>query len=190
MKNNQQNNILKILSNHELIPVATFTSVDEVKPVMNKLLEQNIRCIEVTLRTECAINCIEKLREYFGNKICIGVGTIVRPQQIDEVKKFSPDFLVSPGFSKNLIEHLHNSGIAFLPGAVTPAEIIQSMEHGCNILKFFPAHLFGGLSALKTYGGIFPSVTFCPTGGITKENHQDYLRLSNVISVGGSWLMD
>ena len=96
--------------------------------------------------------------------------------------------MVSPGISMELSTSFENSGIPFIPGVSTPSEIISGLQLGWDTFKFFPAHLFGGLDALKTYGQVFPQVKFCPTGGIKAETYNEYLKLPNVISVGGSWL--
>jgi len=87
-----------------------------------------------------------------------------------------------------LSSSFENSGIPFIPGVATPSEIILGLQLGWDTFKFFPAHLFGGLEALKTYGQVFPEVQFCPTGGIKAETYKHYLSLPNVMSVGGSWL--
>jgi 2-dehydro-3-deoxyphosphogluconate aldolase/(4S)-4-hydroxy-2-oxoglutarate aldolase len=97
--------------------------------------------------------------------------------------------MVSPGINENLSSALMDSEIPFIPGVATPSEIILGMQLGWDTFKFFPANLFGGIKALKTYRNVFPSILFCPTGGITENTHQEYLELSNVVSVGGSWLI-
>ena len=96
--------------------------------------------------------------------------------------------MVSPGLSSGLASHFEDSGIPFILGVATPSDIINGIQFGWDTFKFFPAHLFGGLNALKTYGQVFPQIKFCPTGGITEDSSQSYLALENVISIGGSWL--
>ena len=96
--------------------------------------------------------------------------------------------MVSPGISTPLVPYLEDSEIAFIPGVATPSDIILGLQLGWDTFKFFPAHIFGGLQALKTYGQVFPQIKFCPTGGITEETYKSYLELENVISIGGSWL--
>jgi 2-dehydro-3-deoxyphosphogluconate aldolase/(4S)-4-hydroxy-2-oxoglutarate aldolase len=118
----------------------------------------------------------------------IGVGTLVTNEQIEKAAELGVDFMVSPGISKALAPTFESCGIPFIPGVATPSEIITGLELGWDTFKFFPAHLFGGLDALKTYGQVFPQVKFCPTGGIKADTYEQYLSLSNVISVGGSWL--
>jgi 2-dehydro-3-deoxyphosphogluconate aldolase/(4S)-4-hydroxy-2-oxoglutarate aldolase len=116
------------------------------------------------------------------------MGTVVSVSQIDKAVELGIDFMVSPGLNASLAPAFESSGIAFIPGVVTPSEIIEGLQFGWDTFKFFPANLFGGLAALKAYGQVFPAVKFCPTGGIIEETHPDYLALDNIISVGGSWM--
>jgi 2-dehydro-3-deoxyphosphogluconate aldolase/(4S)-4-hydroxy-2-oxoglutarate aldolase len=183
-----QNNIREVLGKHPVIPVVTFNALSEVEPMVERLLKQNIRCIEITLRTEVAFDSIQKTKEEFGKEISVGMGTIVNAAQIQKAIEIGIDFMVSPGISSTLFSDFEKSKIAFIPGVSTPSEIILALQQGYDTLKFFPAHLFGGLEALKTYGQVFPQVKFCPTGGISEATHQEYLALSNIISVGGSWM--
>jgi 2-dehydro-3-deoxyphosphogluconate aldolase/(4S)-4-hydroxy-2-oxoglutarate aldolase len=185
----KQNNIEQILSAHSVIPVVTIHSLDEVDSIIAALIAKEIRVIEVTLRTAIAFDAIKKMKASYSNEICIGAGTVVNVDQMNEAKSAGVDFIVSPGLEENLIKELQKSGVPFIPGVATPSEIMQGMQLGCTVLKFFPANLFGGLEALKTYAQVFPSIQFCPTGGITEETHSSYLELPNVICVGGSWMM-
>lgn len=185
----KQNNIAAVLAKHPLIPVVTIHSEAEIAPMMEKLFALEIACIEITLRTDYAMEAIRRIKEEYGHRISVGVGTVINTDQVDELLAIVPDFIVCPGLTTQLGKHLDASGMAFIPGVSTPSEIMHALENGWDVLKFFPAHLFGGLTALKTYGGVFPSVTFCPTGGIDGSTFDDYLALPNVISVGGSWML-
>jgi 2-dehydro-3-deoxyphosphogluconate aldolase/(4S)-4-hydroxy-2-oxoglutarate aldolase len=184
----KQNNIRAILEKHPIIPVVTFNELSEVIPQLEKLESQGVSCIEITLRTPISFDAIAEAKRAFGNRIDIGVGTLVTNEQIEKAAKLAVDFMVSPGISKSLAPTFESCGIPFIPGVATPSEIITGLELGWDTFKFFPAHLFGGLDALKTYGQVFPNVKFCPTGGIKAETYEHYLKLNNVISVGGSWL--
>jgi len=186
-KMNNQNNILSVLQNHSLIPVITFHADSDPIKVMEFLIRIGVSCIEVTLRTEEGIKGIKELRKHFGNTISLGAGTVTNHSQIQQLKEIGVDFMVSPGLTTQLKKEMDDSTISYLPGVSTPGEIMKAMEMGLTTLKFFPANLFGGLSALKTYGNLFPEVKFCPTGGISKETSPEYLALHNVIAVGGSW---
>ena len=183
-----QNNIRSILEKHTVIPVVTFNSLEEVNPMVEKLLEKNIRCIEITLRTPIAFEAIEQTILNFGNQIDVGIGTIINKTQIQKAIDLQVKFMVSPGLNPSIFDELENSKIAFIPGVATPSEIMLGLSKGWDTFKFFPANLFGGKDAIKAYGQLFPNVLFCPTGGITKDTFQEYLDLKNVISVGGSWM--
>ncbi len=182
-----QNNIEELLQGHELIPVVTFQEGDDAVGFMEYLVQQNIKCIEITLRTSAGMKAIELLKKEMSDKVLIGAGTVISTEQIDQLKAIDADFMVSPGLTPKLQEAMHNSGIPYLPGTATPSEIMKAMEMGLNVLKFFPANLFGGINALSAYANIFPSIKFCPTGGINEKTTKEYLELSNVFAVGGSW---
>ena len=183
-----QNNIEAILKANPLIPVVTIENLDQVDEVYEKLSSQGINCIEITLRTEIAWEAIALFKERHPD-FQVGVGTIISSEDILKCVKLKVDFMVSPGLTASMIQQFDFSGIPFLPGVSTPSEIIRGIDMGWRVFKFFPADLFGGAKALKVYSNIFKNVSFCPTGGINKENYQSYLDLKNVISVGGSWLI-
>jgi len=184
-----QNNIEFILNQHSIIPVVTIDNMNEIAPKINSILDKNIKCIEVTLRTKVAFEAIEFIKKNYGNKICVGIGTVINIEQIHRAVKIGVDFIVSPGISEELTRELINSKIPFIPGIATPSDIILGLSMGLRFFKFFPANLFGGIPALKTYQFVFPNVSFCPTGGINEDSYSEYLELKNVLSVGGSWMM-
>lgn len=185
----KQNNIEAILKDHPMIPVVTINSESEIDPMISKLKKMNIFCIEVTLRTDFAFKALQIIKNRYADSISVGVGTVISKEQIDKLVSIGVDFIVSPGLTPVLYNHLLASSIPFIPGVTTPSEIMQAIELGCDKLKFFPANLFGGIKALKTYGNVFPQVKFCPTGGVNELTYEEYLSLKNVISVGGSWMV-
>lgn len=178
-----------ILEAHPIIPVVTFNTIEEVEPLVDHLLAQDIRCIEITLRTPVAMDCIQHLLNKRSHEITIGVGTVIHPEQLQHLDQMGVAFIVSPGLSPALSNAFKSYKVPFIPGVATPSEIISALSQGFNTLKFFPANLFGGLASLKTYGQVFPEVRFCPTGGISGNNYREFLALENVISVGGSWVV-
>jgi 2-dehydro-3-deoxyphosphogluconate aldolase/(4S)-4-hydroxy-2-oxoglutarate aldolase len=185
----KQNNIRGVLKKHNVIPVVTINNEEEIDGIISALIEKNIFCIEVTLRTDFALTAIGLIKAKYGDKIDVGVGTVVSKEQIEAVKALGVAFIVSPGLNPSLGELLMDSGIPFIPGVATPSDIISGIQMGWDTFKFFPANLFGGINALKTYGQVFPGIVFCPTGGINESTFADYLELNNIISVGGSWMM-
>ena len=187
---NYQNGIEAILAANCRIPVVTFSSSAQVASVLEQLEAAAVSCIEITLRTEAAWEAIEQCKKIAKEGFKVGVGTLVNAEQVARCKSLEVDFMVSPGSSAPLIDTMQKSGIAFLPGVMTPSEIISALEKDCTFLKLFPYNLAGGINALKTYASVFSQVKFCPTGGLTAENHQEVLDLKNVISIGGSWLCE
>jgi 2-dehydro-3-deoxyphosphogluconate aldolase/(4S)-4-hydroxy-2-oxoglutarate aldolase len=97
-------------------------------------------------------------------------------------------FAISPGLTPTLLVAAQKSSIALIPGISNLSELMLGMEYGLDHFKFFPAENAGGIPMLKAIAGPIPQVTFCPTGGISLANYNDYLKLSNVACVGGSWL--
>lgn len=189
MQNSIQNSIGDVLKKHPVIPVVTINDLREVDAIIASLLSRDIHCIEVTLRTVVAFEAIEMIKKKYSHEMSLGVGTVYKFDQVNDVAKIGVDFIVSPGISKELAGSLENSNIPFIPGVSTPSDIIAGLQLGWSFFKFFPANLFGGIAALKTYQQVFPNVTFCPTGGIDENTYKEYLKLPNVISVGGSWML-
>ncbi len=188
---NNQNNIRALLRGNTKIPVVSFNEQDNPVDFANYLLNQGINCIEVTLRSAAGLKAIEKLKcDPIAEKMLIGAGTVVSSRQIKKLKDLGTDFLVSPGITSNLKRTMEESGIPYLPGVCTPGEMMKAREMDLFSLKFFPAELFGGPKALKTYASVFPDLNFCPTGGITEESSKNYLDLPNVFAVGGSWFQN
>jgi len=155
--------IYKILKNNPLVPVVTFNKEDDPKDFMDYLIKRNVFCIEITLRTEYGLKAIELLKKKFSDTIQVGAGTVISSLQVNQLKSIGADFMVSPGLTVDLFECMINSKIPFLPGVATPSEIIKAQELGLEYLKFFPANLYGGIDALKMFGGLFPALKFCPT---------------------------
>ena len=136
-----QNDIRNVMEGHTLVPVVTFNDQDDPLAFMRFLIDQNVRCIEVTLRTEAGLRAIGALKQEFGNDALIGAGTVTRPEHVQSLKEVGADFLVSPGLTQDLLNAMQASGIPYLPGVSTPSEIMQAIEWGLDTLKFFPAHL-------------------------------------------------
>lgn len=183
----KKNKIKLILQNNPLIPVVKFNSMEEIDILMSYLIKNKINIIEVTLRTDISFKAISYIKKKY-DKFIIGAGSVVDKNQILKLMNINIDFIVMPGFDLKLIEILKINSIPFLPGVMTPSEILYAIQNECYYLKFFPANISGGFKILKVYGDIFSNVYFCPTGGINEENYKNFLKLNNVISVGGSWL--
>lgn len=179
-------NLEQIMRAGPVIPVLKVENVEHAVPLAKALVAGGLPTLEVTLRTDSALEVISAMAEVPG--AIVGVGTVVKPEQFDLAIQAGARFAVTPGLTPALSEAAQQAGIPVLPGVMTPSELIEAVEQGFNLLKLFPAEVAGGVAMIKSLGGPFAGVGFCPTGGVSPANMLDYLALSNVYCVGGSWL--
>lgn len=170
-----------------VMPVLTLDDPDAALLLGRTLLDAGMDVIEITLRTPAALDCIKALRQSLP-ELTVGAGTVLTPALMRAVNDAGGQFAVSPGFSVKLVEAARECDMPFLPGVVTASEVQTAMEQGYDTLKFFPASAVGGAPLLSGYASVFPDVCFCPTGGISIGNMDQYLQLPNVACVGGSWV--
>jgi 2-dehydro-3-deoxyphosphogluconate aldolase / (4S)-4-hydroxy-2-oxoglutarate aldolase len=176
-----------LLGATRLVPVITLPDAASAVPLAEALVAGGLPVLEVTLRTEAALESIEQIAGAVPQAV-IGAGTVNTPQQLRDARGAGAQFMVSPGCTDALVAAAAEAGGAFLPGAVTATDILRLMEHGISLMKFFPAETSGGVAALKSFAGPFPAIRFCPTGGISLARALDYLALANVACVGGAWM--
>jgi 2-dehydro-3-deoxyphosphogluconate aldolase/(4S)-4-hydroxy-2-oxoglutarate aldolase len=180
--------VFAALGGNPVIPVLVVEDAEHAVPMAIALVAGGLTALEVTLRTPSALSVVERIANEVPEAI-IGVGTVTRPEQFEEVKKVGAQFVVSPGLTPTLAQAARDTEMPYLPGAVTASEVIKAMELGITDLKFFPAGTSGGAAALKGFSTVFAGVRFCPTGGVKPGNMADYLSLPNVVTVGGTWLV-
>lgn len=171
-----------------IVPVLVIDSADDAVHVAEALYAGGMKAIEITLRTPAALSAIEAIKRSCPD-IIVGAGTVITEEHIEQVVDLGVDFAVSPGLSLRLLQKAHTLEVDLLPGVTSPSEVILGMEEGHSVFKLFPASAVGGLAWLKSMQGPLPEIHFCATGGINMDNFSDYLALSNVICVGGSWLV-
>lgn len=176
-----------LLQTKPIMPVIALDSVDQAQPLAESLIEGGINFLEITLRTPAALAAIEQLRKTVPDAI-VGVGTVTTQSQMLSALDAGAQFAISPGINATLCDCAKKHALPYLPGVMTPSDILTGLECGYDQFKFFPAEQAGGISMLKTLMGPFPQLRFCPTGGINAENARSYLALSNVNMVGGTWL--
>ena len=165
--------IFNIINETKLIPLTTITSREDVEPLCEVLIEASIPLIEITLRDERTLDAIDEFNKF--PEVHLGVGTIRSESHIDLAINASASFLISPGYSENLLNYAKQNNIPLIPGVQTSSEIIKANEAGLTTLKFFPAELSGGVDRLKAYRSVFSDIKFIPTGGITNENDSPVL---------------
>jgi 2-dehydro-3-deoxyphosphogluconate aldolase / (4S)-4-hydroxy-2-oxoglutarate aldolase len=180
-------NIREIVELAPVIPVLTLDDLAHAIPVARALTAGGLRVLEITLRTSVALVCIETIRKAVPEAI-VGVGTLTRAVDFAAAGRVGAQFGVSPGLTPELAAAARGARFPLLPGVATASELIAARHAGFEVLKFFPAQQAGGTAMLRALGAAFPDVMFCPTGGITRATASDYLALSNVPSVGGSWV--
>jgi 2-dehydro-3-deoxyphosphogluconate aldolase/(4S)-4-hydroxy-2-oxoglutarate aldolase len=176
-----------IMAAAPVIPVLVIERVEDAVPIAEALVAGGLPVLEVTLRTHAALGAIQAMRAVAG--AIVGAGTVLSPTQLRHAADAGAQFAVSPGLTRPLAEAARESHLPWLPGVVTASEVMRALELGLTRLKFFPAMAAGGLPALKALSAVFGDVRFCPTGGIVQDNAADWLGLSSVACVGGSWLV-
>lgn len=176
-----------ILAGHSVIPVITLDRVEDAVPLAQALVAGGLKILEVTLRTEAAVEGIREIVKHVPDAI-VGTGTVCNEQQIKLSEDLGCQFMISPGATDKLLEAGAQSSVPFLPGIASVSELMRGMEYGHRDFKFFPAEAAGGTSVLKAFAGPFGDIRFCPTGGIGLHNVVEYLALPNVLCVGGSWI--
>lgn len=179
--------LMSLLDGQTVIPVIKIANVGDAVPLARALARGGLRAIEITLRTTDALEAIRRIAGEVEEAI-VGAGTILNTRQFDDAVAAGSQFIVSPGFTKELLSAAGNSAVPYLPGAITPGEMMTALEAGIDFLKFFPAEQAGGAAYLKSLASPLAAIRFCPTGGISAKNARDYLALPNVVCVGGSWI--
>jgi 2-dehydro-3-deoxyphosphogluconate aldolase/(4S)-4-hydroxy-2-oxoglutarate aldolase len=177
----------EIFSQGPVVPVLVIKDVEHAVPLAKALIAGGIRVLEVTLRTDAALEVIAKIAKEVPEAI-IGAGTVTNREQLQQVIDAGAKFAISPGLTTDLLKAGNEGSIALIPGISSISELMTAVDHGYTHLKFFPAEASGGVKALKAIGGPFPDIKFCPTGGISPSNYNDYLALPSVRCAGGSWL--
>ncbi|MDR6414214.1 bifunctional 4-hydroxy-2-oxoglutarate aldolase/2-dehydro-3-deoxy-phosphogluconate aldolase [Pseudarthrobacter sulfonivorans] len=176
-----------VLQVSPVIPVVTIDDPQHAVPVARALADGGVRIIELTLRTDSALESLKRIATEVPD-ILVGAGTILTPAQADAAVDAGAQFLVSPGVTPALLDHMLQLNIPVLPGVATVGEVMAVLERGLTAMKFFPAGPAGGPDYLAAIGAPIPQVQFCPTGGVSLNSAPGYLKLANVSCVGGSWL--
>jgi 2-dehydro-3-deoxyphosphogluconate aldolase / (4S)-4-hydroxy-2-oxoglutarate aldolase len=181
------NAIETIMRTAPVIPVLVIEDVAHARPVAEALVAGGLRVLEVTLRTAAALDVIAEMKKVPG--AIVGAGTVVDIPGLESAIAAGSEFIVSPGLTENLGKAAVAKGIPFLPGIANAGDIMRGMDLGLKHFKFFPAEANGGLPALKSLIDPFGQCKFCPTGGIKQETAADWLAVSEILCVGGSWLV-
>jgi 2-dehydro-3-deoxyphosphogluconate aldolase/(4S)-4-hydroxy-2-oxoglutarate aldolase len=179
--------VLELMRTGPVIPVIVIEEIADAVPLARALVAGGVRVLEVTLRTRVALAAIEAIARDVEGAV-VGAGTITQSGEFARCAAAGARFGVSPGLTAELVEGARASTLPWLPGVMTPSEVIAARAAGYEALKLFPAQQAGGIGMLNALAGPFPDIVFCPTGGVTLSSAADFLALPNVACVGGSWL--
>ena len=170
-----------------IVPVIVLDDPDLARPLADALAEGGLPCAEVTFRTARAAEALKLMAQ--DTRLVVGAGTVLTVEQVDTAIEAGATYVVTPGYSRDVVRTCQDRGIPVIPGVATPTEIQTALQDGITLVKFFPAEAIGGTRALSAMAAPFPVLRFIPTGGISPENLQDYLALPSVVAVGGSWMV-
>ncbi|MEE6294968.1 bifunctional 4-hydroxy-2-oxoglutarate aldolase/2-dehydro-3-deoxy-phosphogluconate aldolase [Georgenia wangjunii] len=179
--------ILERLTDARLVPVVVLDDAAAAADLGAALVEGGLPVAEVTFRTAAAADSIRAMSA--NSDLLVGAGTVLTAAQVDEAVDAGARFVVSPGFSRAVVDRCAERGVLALPGAVTASEVMMALEAGLTTVKFFPAETSGGAAAIKALAAPFGGVRFVPTGGIGPDNIAEYLALPAVAAIGGSWMV-
>lgn len=169
-----------------VVPVLVVKDASIAGDLARALVAGGLPALEVTLRTDAALDVIREMAKIDGG--VVGAGTLLTEQDVIDAKNAGATFGVSPGATDRLLDACEANDLPLLPGAASATEAMRLLERGYTTQKFFPAEAAGGAPALKGIGSPLPQIKFCPTGGVSLANAPTYLALSNTICVGGSWV--
>ena len=179
--------VMERLANSIVVPVVVLDKVEDAIPTAKAMAAGGVDTMEITFRTACAPECIKAVAENCPD-VLVGAGTIVTLEQCKLAIEMGAKFIVSPGFSDEIVGYCVEHGVAVAPGCVTPTEIMAAMKHGLKMVKFFPANVYGGLNAMKNLSAPFVGLKFLPTGGVNAANIKEYVDAPFIHAVGGSWV--
>ncbi len=180
-------NLNLILEEKNILPFWTIMDIPEALEIAGVLVRAEVPVVEIAFRSEYALPGIRELKKVDG--LLVGAGTVKTPEEARKALEAGADFIVSPGYMDEIVDICQEAGVPVYPGVVTPGEILKGYQKGIRDFKFFPAEAYGGTATLKALKGPFPDIRFLPTGGVEKENYRDYTALSNVLAVGGSFII-
>ena len=175
------------LQSLRLIPVIALQRVEDAEPLADALCAGGLPCAEITLRTDAALKIIRVLAN--RDDFLLGAGTVHSAEQAETAVEAGARFVVTPGFNPRTVKWCQENEVPVFPGIATPTDLELALEHGLEIVKFFPAETLGGVPTLKAFSGPYGDVQFIPTGGINAGNLADYLALPSVLACGGSWMV-
>jgi len=179
--------VQRIASATPVLPVVVIDDAASAVPLAKTLFDGGLVAIEITLRTNAALAAIRAIAKELPQML-LSAGTVLNAADVRAARDAGATFAISPGATPSLLAAARDQDMPLIPGIATASDVMQAFEAGYQFCKYFPASIAGGVEGIKALAGPFPAMKFCPTGGVSLANAQEYLRLPNVVCVGGSWL--
>lgn len=179
--------VMERLARSVVVPVVVLEKAEDAIPTARAMLAGGVDTMEITFRTACAPEAIKAVAENCP-EVLVGAGTVINLEQCKLAVSMGARFIVSPGYSEEIVSWCVENNIPVTPGCVTPTEIMAAVNHGLKVIKFFPANVYGGLNAMKNLSAPFVGLKFLPTGGVNTANIREYIDAPFVHAVGGSWV--
>ena len=180
-------NVLSRLGSAGVVPVVVIEDAINAVPTAKALLKGGIDVMEITMRTDAALDSIKSVSRECPEML-VGAGTVITLEQCKVAVDAGARFIVSPGFNEQVVKWCIENNVTVTPGCVTPTEITMAINYNIKVVKFFPANVYGGLAAMKALSGPFCDIKFIPTGGVNAQNLFEYISAPFVHAVGGSWI--
>jgi 2-dehydro-3-deoxyphosphogluconate aldolase/(4S)-4-hydroxy-2-oxoglutarate aldolase len=175
------------IGRHRIVPVVAIGDAEQADPLGDALVAGGLPVAEITFRTDAAEAALRALAQ--RGDMLVGAGTVLTVRQAKTALDAGAQFIVSPGFSSEVVDYCLDQGIPITPGCATPSDLHQAVQRELSVVKFFPAEAMGGLKMLKALSAPFGGMKFVPTGGINADNLSDYLTHDAVLACGGSWMV-
>ena len=179
--------VMERLANSIVVPVVVLEKVEDAIPTAKAMAAGGVDAMEITFRTACAAECIKAVADNCP-EVLVGAGTVINLEQCKLAVQMGAKFIVSPGYSEEIVSWCVENNIPVTPGCVTPTDIMAAVNHGLKVIKFFPANVYGGLNAMKNLSAPFVGLKFLPTGGVNSGNIKEYIDAPFIHAVGGSWV--
>lgn len=179
--------VMERMARSVVVPVVVLEKAEDAIPTAKAMLAGGVDTMEITFRTACAPVAIKAVAENCPG-VLVGAGTVINLEQCKLAVSMGAKFIVSPGYSEEIVSWCVEKNIPVTPGCVTPTEIMAAVNHGLKVIKFFPANVYGGLNAMKNLSAPFVGIKFLPTGGVNTANIKEYIDAPYVHAVGGSWV--
>ena len=180
--------VVERLAALRIVPVLTASDADEAERACHALLEGGLSVVEITFRTDAAVEAIRRASGIGG--LLVGAGTVLSPEQLARALGAGARFAVAPGTNDAVVDAARTADVPFIPGVATPSEIERVRALGCTVLKVFPASVVGGPAFLQAVAPVYPDVRFVPTGGVNPDNLASYLEVPAVLACGGTWICE